>query len=323
MKKRTLYILMSSIVVLTSIFFVAVYFLGLNNELEKVANIPNQNSEPVFNYLINGDFSNPLNKPMDVAKIGEFLYVTDTNNKQVQVFDVSGSTFFRFGKEGESEGEFRFPYGIAGDKNENVYVADLYTGKISIFDSKGKFIKYFEEQDKNNKVIEAPAALRIINNKLYVTDIKKSSVYIFSLDGKKELEISQGQNKDDRLAAPNAIALDDSENIYVSDSGNQRVLKFDKDGKYLATINGSTDGKGQSTFVNPRGVGVDSRGILYVVNNLASSVSGFDKDGKKIFEFGGMGEENNQFYLPNGLNIDENGLIYITDTVNQRIAVYN
>lgn len=314
---------MSSIVVLTTLLFAGIYFLDLNNEVEKVTNIVDSNSPPVFNYLINGDFSNPLDKPMDAAKVGEFLYVTDTNHKQVQVFDVSGSSFFRFGKEGDGDGEFRFPYGITGDEKDNVYVADMYTGKISIFDSKGKFIKYFEEHDKRNKVIESPAGLRIVNNKLYVTDIKNSSVYVFSLDGKKEMEISYGQNPEDKLAAPNAIALDDNENLYVSDSGNQRVLKFDKLGKYLSTINGSEDGKGQSTFVNPRGIGVDSRGVLYVVNNLASSISGFDKDGKKIFEFGSMGDESEQFYLPNGLNVDSNGVIYITDTVNQRIAIYN
>ncbi|MHC0037855.1 6-bladed beta-propeller [Pseudoneobacillus sp. C159] len=323
MKKKTLYFLMSSIVLLTTVFFAGVYFLGLDSKVEKVANIADQNSKPVFNYLINGDFSSPLNKPMDAAKIGEFLYVTDTNNKQVQVFDTSGTSFFRFGQEGEGEGDFRFPYGITGDEKNNVYVADMYTGKISIFDSKGKFIKYFNEKDPKNSVIESPAGLRIVDNRLYVTDIKKSSVFVFSLDGKKILEISYAQNPEDKLAAPNAVTLDNDNNIYVSDSGNQRVIKYDNQGKYLATINGSEGGTGQSTFVNPRGVGVDSRGVLYVVNNLASSISGFDRDGKKIFEIGSMGDENEQFYLPNGLNIDQNGIIYITDTVNQRIAVYN
>ncbi|WP_059171933.1 6-bladed beta-propeller [Bacillus sp. FJAT-27445] len=322
MKKKTLYKLMGSIVILSLILFGAIYYLGLQYNVEKMTKVVDQNGPPIFTQLIHGDFSNPLDKPMDAARIGEFLYVTDTNHKQVQVFDLSGTSVFRFGKEGESEGQFMFPYGISGDKKENVYVADLYTGKISIFDSKGKFLKYFEEQGQKNKVIEAPAGLRIINEKLYVTDIKKSKLFVFTLDGKKEMEIATGANPEDKLAAPNAVALD-AENIYISDSGNQRVIKYDLKGKYVATINGSKDGKGNSTFVNPRGVGVDERGILYVVNNLASSVSGFDSEGTQIFEIGSMGDGNEQFYLPNGLSIDQNGTIFITDTVNQRIAVYN
>jgi hypothetical protein len=51
-------------------------------------------------------------------------------------------------------------------------------------------------------------------------------------------------------------------------------------------------------------------------------VYGFNEKGEKVFEFGGMGDANEQFYLPNGLFVDDNDQVYITDTLNQRIAVY-
>jgi DNA-binding beta-propeller fold protein YncE len=313
---------MSIIFILTIAAFVAIYFFNLSNEVTAPIKKLNPNAPPTFSHYLYGDFENSLDKPMDVVKIGEFIYSSDTNNKQVQVFDVSGTPIYQFGKEGDGEGEFMFPYGIAGDKKGNVYVADLYNGKISIFDKKGKFITYFKEANQKEKVIESPAALRIFDEKLYVTDIEKNKVFVFDLKGKILLEIGTPGTEDGQFRAPNAVAIDKDNNIFVSDSGNQRVQMFDEKGKYLKSINGSKDGKGSAVFVNPRGIAVDSRGILYVVNNLTHLVYGFNEKGEQVFDFGGMGSDNEQFYLPNGLFVDDKDQVYITDTLNQRIAVY-
>lgn len=312
---------MGVIVTLTVATFIAIYFFNLQSKVDKVANMANRNGAPVFSQLIYGDFDNSLDKPMDVAKVGEFLYVTDTNNKRVQMFDLAGTPITRFGKEGSGPGQFKFPYGVAGDKNGNVYVADLYNGNISIFEPKGKFIRYFKVQNKKDS-LKSPGGIRIFNDKLYVTDIQLNKVFKFDLNGKKLLEITYATNVKDGIKAPNAVTIDKDSNIFVADSGNQRVVEYDKSGKYIRTINGSKNGTGSSVFVNPRGIAVDSRGILYVVNNLSNIIYGFDSKGVETFHFGTMGDGNDQFYLPNGLFVDENDRVYITDTINQRVALY-
>jgi DNA-binding beta-propeller fold protein YncE len=319
MKKKTVYMWMSGIVVLTVAAFVAIYFLNLETVVKKAPTVLDPDAPPAFSQFIHGDFEDSLDKPMDVSKVGEFIYVSDTNNKRVQVFDTSGTKVFMFGKEGTGKGEFKFPYGITGDNAGNVFVADLYNGKISIHDPKGKFIKYFEDKDK---VIKSPAGIRISDEKLYVTDVQQHKVYVFNLKGEKLLEIAAGSTKEDLFKAPNAVAIDKDENIFISDSGNQRILVYDKTGKYISTINGSKDGKGSSVFVNPRGIGIDSRGILYVVNNLSHMIYGYNAKGEEVFTFGTMGDQNEQFYLPNGLFVDENDRVYITDTLNSRVAIY-
>ena len=321
MKKKTIYIWMVAIAGLTTILFAVIYFLNLGQKVTRVTDVA-KGDQPSFSYFIQGDFDSPLDKPMDVSKIGEFIYVTDTNHKQVQVFDLSGTSLFKFGEEGEGKGQFKFPYGITGDKDGNVYVADLFNGKISIFNEKGKFLRYFEEKGSPSPTIKGPAGLRIVDDKLYLTDIKGSKIMIFSLDGKKELEISTASGKDDPFNAPNAVAVDQDKNLYVADSGNQRVVVLDNKGKFKRIINGSKDGKGESKFINPRGLAVDSKGILFMVDNMTHFVYGFDEKGENIFQFGGMGSENEQFYLPNGLFLDEKRQLYVTDTFNQRVAIY-
>ena len=259
---------------------------------------------------------------MDVAKIGEFIYVSDTGNKQVQVFDQSGTAISIFGKVGTKEGEFQFPYGISGDQEGNIYVADLYNGNISIFNKKGEFQYYFKENDEENKVISAPGGLRIYDNNLYVADIEQNKVFVFDLKGNKLLEIGGPGSEDGQFIAPNSIAIDKDKNVYVSDSGNNRVQVFDKDGKFKKVINGSEDGKGHSIFVNPRGIAIDSKGTVYVVSNLSHNIYVYDKEGNEARVLGEMGTENGQLYLPNGLFIDDRGSVYVTDTVNQRVSVF-
>jgi DNA-binding beta-propeller fold protein YncE len=322
-KIKTLVILMSVSVSLVAALFVGVYFYNLQNKIDKVAQpLINRDGPPVFSQIFYGDFDASLDKPMDVSKIGEYIYVSDTNNKRVQVFDQTGTPIFKFGKEGRGEGEFMFPYGITGDKDKNVYVADLYNGNISIHDSKGKFIKHFREENEKEKNIKAPGAIRIFEEKLYVADIEKNKIFVFNLKGKKLMELGKAGTGEGQFRAPNGVTVDRDGTIYVVDTGNQRLQVFDKNGKFVKTINGSKDGKGNSIFVNPRGIAVDTNGIIYVVNNLTHYVYGFDKEGNKVFEFGGMGADNEQLYLPNGLSIDENDQLYITDTLNQRVVVY-
>ena len=319
MKKKTVYVWMGIIVSLTAAAFVAIYFLNLGTEVAKIAP-RSPDGPPAFSHLIYGDFDKgALDKPMDIAKIGEFLYVSDTKNKRVQVFDAGGTPIFQFGKEGDGPGEFMFPYGITGDKKGRIFVADLFNGNISIFDSKGKFIDYFNDK---NKILKAPGGLRIVDEQLYVTDIEKGQVFKFDLEGKLLLALGQPGEAEGQFRAPNAVTADNEGNIYVVDTGNQRVQIFDKEGKFKKIINGSEDGKGKATLVNPRGIDVDSRGFIYVVNNLTHYIYAFDQEGKKVFQFGGIGDQNEQFYLPNGLYIDDSDYVYITDTLNQRIAVY-
>lgn len=312
---------MSAMLGLSVALFAGIYFLDLQAKVKPIVAAANPTGEVEFRQTIFGSFESPLKKPMDVAKIGEFIYVSDTGNKQVQVFDQSGTPVNIFGKKGTKEGEFQFPYGIDGDDDNNVYVADLYNGNISIFNKKGEFLRYFQEEAKD-KVIKSPGGLRILGDKLYVTDIEKHKVFVFDLKGKKLLEIGGPGNADGQFIAPNNVAIDDDLNVYVSDSGNNRVQIFDKDGKFQKIINGTPGGKGQSIFVNPRGVGVDSRGNVYIVNNLSHNIYVFDKDGVQDKVLSSMGSDNGKLYLPNGLFIDERGTIFVTDTVNQRVSVY-
>lgn len=260
-----------------------------------------------------------LNKPMDVAVIGNRIYVSDTNNYRIQVFDYDGNFLFRFGKRGDGRGEFQFPYGIAGDAAGNVYVADLYQGHIQVFDPDGNFKRYFPAE---KSPLKGPGDIFITQDKVYVTDINAGRVFVFDLAGKLLATIGKPGSGPGEFRAPNGVAVDAEGNVYVVDTMGARVEVFDPTGKFLYAFNGSPDGNGESVLLNPRGIGLRG-GVVYVVSNLTHNVWGFDaRTGKRHFAFGQLGSGMTDFMFPNGLFVDAQGRIYITDTANQRVAIY-
>lgn len=275
---------------------------------------------PTYAYSIYGDWGSPLTKPMDVAVAGRRIYVSDTNNSRIQVFDYSGKPLFGFGEPGNGKGQFNFPYGLDSAPDGRIFVADLHNATISVFTPDGEFLDYFPPGTPEGKTLVKPAGLRIISGRVYVTDVALGKVFVFNLSGDKLLEIGEPGQGPGQLSSPNAVTVAGNR-VYVVDTGNHRVTAFDTGGKFLLEFDGMA-GSEQSLVVNPRGVGADGRGVLYVVSNLTSRVEGFDREGNALFNFGGPGTAEGQMVLPNGLDIDDQGRIYVTDTVNGRVVVY-
>jgi DNA-binding beta-propeller fold protein YncE len=320
LKKRDVIIAVLLILLLQLGIFA--YFYYKNQDLSNVVLNkigPVAAPTPLFGIYGSGTMGS-LQKPMGVTVYNRKVYVTDTESRRVAVFDYDGNPLFVFGKQGLDKGQFQFPYGITIDNAGQIYVADMYTAKISVFTQDGQFIKYFA--DGKDKHFQKPAGLFFFDNTIFVTDVGLHKVMAFDTEGKKVLEFGKKGNANGDLMSPNCVTVT-KDTIYVSDTGNDRVEKFDRNGKFVAVNTGDQQNKQGSAFINTRGVGVDGRNILYVVSSLTNNLWGFDSDGHKSFQpVGTVGQANDQFNSPNGMFIDGQGRIYIADSSNQRIIVY-
>ncbi len=88
--------------------------------------------------------------------------------------------------------------------------------------------------------------------------------------------------EDENLAfnSPSDIAMDFSGNIYILDSGNQRIQKFSPEGKYLATI--GRKGQGPGEFTSPSSLDIDAKGYLYVLDSNQGRLQILAPDGKEF-----------------------------------------
>lgn len=120
------------------------------------------------------------------------------------------------------------------------------------------------------------------------------------LDPEIEVNLSIGDETDERFQFYQAysIALDSAENLYVLDSGNCRVQKFDKNGEYLKTI--GRKGQGPGEFVNPTALYIDGHDNLYV------------SEGRKMHAFDSSSELRRSTVLENNIRdffVNEDGHI--------------
>lgn len=322
-KKSYVYAALAVIVLLSTAYIVGNFIWG-GKEAEysnKPLNIKMRKpgADPQFYFAISSKGENELLKPMDVYSNGKQVYVTDATKLKVLVYDENnGSLLFTFGKAGNGKGQFTFPYGITADKNGDIYVADTDNNNISIFTPDGKFKNYFKPVNRED-AINSPSAIRIYDEKLYVPEIQTDRVKIFDLQGNKLFELMIPKDQE-QLNSPNGIAVDKDGNIYVSDTVNARIVKFDNKGNLSASFNGDSS-TSASVMTSPRGIIVDKNGTIYDVDLVSQCLMKFNKDGKFLNKLGDIGSENAQFRVPSGLFLGDNGSIYITDRMNQRIQL--
>lgn len=118
-----------------------------------------------------------------------------------------------------------------------------------------------------------------------------------------------------KFVKPRGIAVDEKGNFYVADTGNNRIQKFDADGKFISII--GDPGEREGKIKEPNGVAIDAEGNLYVTDAGNHKFLKYNSDGTFAEEHNGP---DTGFYGPRDLVIGPNNQIYIVDQGRTRVA---
>jgi len=121
--------------------------------------------------------------------------------------------------------------------------------------------------------------------------------------------------------APNFVALDASNNLYVTDGRRNRVVKFTAGGAYLSQWGSS--GNSNAQFYNPDGIAVDGSNNVYVADRSTSRIQKFDSNGNYQTQWGTPGSDNGRFYYPLGIAVDSSNNVYVVDPGNDRVEKFD
>jgi uncharacterized protein (TIGR03663 family) len=121
---------------------------------------------------------------------------------------------------------------------------------------------------------------------------------------------------------PWGLALDQSGNVYVADTWNHRIQKFDSAGNFLLSwgYSGLLD-EGNDRFWGPRDVAIGRDGKVYVTDTGNKRIAVFDEAGQFLFNFGMDGD--GTVDEPVGIAVSAEGRLYVADTWNQRVAIFS
>lgn len=168
--------------------------------------------------------------------------------------------------------------------------------------------------------LESPRGLAVAaNGDVIVADMMNNRVERFDANGQFKLAYGKptavkGKPKAGELEEPSGVAVDAQDNVYVADTWNGRIQKFDAKGKPLAEFGGA-----RYSFYSPRNVTVDGQGNIYVADTGNSQVKVINPDGKLIKAVGGKGSGGGLFNEVFGIAVNSKGELFVADPGNRRV----
>ncbi len=153
-----------------------------------------------------------------------------------------------------------------------------------------------------------------------VTDPGAAGIHIFDFEKHKYKFIERWGKGKDAMRAPQCIALDAQDNIYVTDSEAGKIFVFEPSGKYKRTMGAVKGGEGY--FKRPTGIAVDSAAQrIYVTDTLRDKIYVMDMQGSVLQTIGKHGTGRGEFFYPTELHLDNQGLL-VVDAMNFRVQSF-
>lgn len=236
-----------------------------------------------------------VKKPYGVALHEGKLYVVDTRAPGYAVFDLVAQRFTAVS--GSGGGKMKKPINITIDRDGTKYITDTGRDQVLVYDREDRYVRAYGTEGQFK-----PVDVAIADDRLYVTDIAHHAIAVLDKTSGRELaRVGKVGSKDGELYHPTNLALAGGY-LYVTDTGNYRVLKFALDGAFVRSYGGIGTGLGQ--FARPKGIALDPDGRLYVIDAAFENVQVFDAEGGLLLFFGEPGERRENVNLPAKVTID-------------------
>ncbi len=172
-----------------------------------------------------GELRHPVGLAFDVAT--QQLYVVDTHDHDIKVFDADGRLLRTLGRRGEKPGEFNYPTYLALVKGE-LYVTDTMNARVQVLDVEtGESKRIIGERGLNVGNLVRPKGVAVDEEgNVYIVESYFDRLLVFSKGGEFLMPIGGSVQGADNFYLPSGVWIDTHNRIFVSDMFNGRVALF-------------------------------------------------------------------------------------------------
>src|SRR5439155_25272975 len=250
-------------------------------------------------------------------------------NDRIAKFSSGGTWIKSWGMPGGLDGQFRRPYGVALDARNRVYVADSTNHRVQIFDSDGNFLAKYGSAGSP----PAPGQFSMLRRVAVAAGVANPDIYLADLWGYKIDQVSQdgsfnftyrqtfgGVAPPDGLFNEPSGLIVDPVHLYVADSVNQRMQRFDtRSGAFQLKWGERGWGGDLLGFNWPRDLTLSATtGTIWVADTKNGRLVEFDPDGNATGRtFGAIGSVIGKFNRPYAVVAYGKSLI-VADSGNDR-----
>ncbi len=281
--------LLVSFLFLSSFFTITSFVFSEENNpltIEKIIGVPE--NKGVFRMATqDGSQFFPIYQQGLVVDSKGFIYIGDSGESQIEVFDSGFKSVRNFGEIGTGNGKFQYLTAMCIDENDNIYTVDSYNAYIQVFSSDGKVIKKFGEKGEGDNKLLNPSGIAILKSGDLIISDYENGVKVFSKSG----EFKQLFTKDTRIYNPTGVAVDSEGYVYITVTDYQgrssSILKYSQEGEFIVTAVSS--GISESKLAGfTTSVCIDEN-YLYVTslgsNNIYAQKFEIEKDPKAPLKF--------------------------------------
>ena len=196
-----------------------VYVTSADHKMHKF----NRRGEVVKSVGKKGENGGEFNWPFNVRCHNHQVYVCDSKNGRVQVFD-SNLNFVR--SFGDGPDQLKDPRDIDFDTQENIYVVDFEKDQVLVFSEDGQYLRHFGQWGVGKGELGGPRGLYVRGDYAYVTEYCNNRVSVFRTSGKFVHSFGKEGSGRGKLNWAWGIAIDCDGFVFVSDYGNSRIQVF-------------------------------------------------------------------------------------------------
>ena len=222
-----------------------------------------------------------------------------------------------FGREGESVGMLKGPWGVAVNDHDEIAVTELQNERVSVYSSDGTHLRSFGREGKNNGEFNQPSGIAFDSfGNIIVADCENDRVQVFDRNGKFLRKFGKhGTQLDHQLKNPEGLSINANGDIIVADYGNKLIKIFSSTGDCLRKF-------GEAGALDTPYHCIQ-HGQYFIVSDYGDhSIKIFDLEGKLISKFGKQGNKDGEFNKPRYLSVDKEGLLMVCDSENYRVQVF-
>lgn len=269
-----------------------------------------------------GQFSDPTG----IAVANGEVFVADSRNGRIQVFDFDGNFKRMFGTPGDKPGELGRPMNLEIDADE-LYVPEYFNDRIQVFGLEGSPRRIIGSAGSGPGEFSAPGGVAVgTNGELYVADFYGQRVQQLKRDGafiRQWGTTDRSSHATGHFYYPTDVALDRSGNVYMADGYGNRIQVFGPDGAFLRKWGGPLArgiyGPFNGWFTTATSIAVGPKRNVFVADFYNHRIQKFRADGTFLTSFGDKGTAAGRFDHPIAVAVAEDGTVFVADFLNNRI----